>query len=253
MNFTHAITRLPGPDFAQGLTTAAFGAPDYELILTQHAAYVAALRSLGLEVTVLDPVTGYPDAYFTEDVAILTPEVAVITRPGAPTRRGEIDFIETALPKSRPLARIQPPGTLEGGDVLIVERQLFVGVSARTNRSGADQLGQILAAYGYAYAPIPVPAGLHLKSSVSYVIENTLLVSPALAACREFNAFNKLIVPPNEAPAANTILVNGSLLVPQGYPLAYRILQTLDIPLIPLNMTEIQKMDGGLTCLSLRY
>jgi dimethylargininase len=253
MNFTHAITRLPGSDFAQGLTTAGLGAPDTALMLQQHAAYVDALRSLGLAVTVLDPIPGYPDAYFPEDVAVLTPEVAVITRPGAPTRRGETNFIEAALPDDRPLVRIEPPGTLEGGDVLIVERQVFIGVSQRTNRSGADQLGQILAAYGYTYSPVPVPAGLHLKSSVSDVGSGTLLVSPALAACREFAGFNKLIVPPGEASAANTVLVNGTLLAPQGFPLTYRMLQTLDIPLIPLDVSEVQKMDGGLTCLSLRY
>jgi dimethylargininase len=253
MTFTHAIARLPGPDFAQGQTTADLGVPDYDLILTQHAAYVAALRSVGLAVMVLDPLPSYPDAYFPEDVAIVTPEVTVITHPGAPTRLGEIADIQGALPGDRPIQRIQPPGTLEGGDVLIVDRQVFIGISTRTNRAGAEQLGEILAGYGYTWAAIPVPAGLHLKSGATSVEAQTLLLRPELAACPEFQAFNQLIVPAAEVLAANTLPINGSLLVPQGFPLTYRMLETLDIPLIALDISEVQKMDGGLTCLSLRY
>jgi dimethylargininase len=253
MTFTHAITRLPGPDFAQGQTTANLGAPEYNLLLSQHAAYTGALRSLGLAVMPLDPLAGYPDAYFTEDVAVLTPEVTVITLPGAPTRTGEIAGIEAALPADRPIRRIQPPGTLEGGDVLIVDRQVFIGISTRTNRSGAEQLGEILSGYGYTWTSIPIPSGLHLKSGVSCVEPQTLLLTPELAVCSEFRAYNQLIVPPAEALAANTVSVNGSLLIPQGFPLTYRMLETLDIPLIALDISEVQKMDGGLTCLSLRF
>ncbi len=253
MNITHAITRRPGADFAAGLTTADLGAPDLKLMLRQHAAYVVALRALGLDVTVLDPVPGYPDAYFTEDVAVLLPEVSVITRPGAPTRMEEIVYIESEMPKNRPLERIERPGTLEGGDVLVVERQVFVGLSQRTNQAGIDQLGEILTPYGYTVTAAPVPSGLHLKSGVSCVASGTLLLQPAFAACAEFEGYNRLIVPPGELYAANTVAINGSLLVPKGYPLTYRMLETLEVPLVPLEVREVQKMDGGLTCLSLRY
>jgi dimethylargininase len=253
MNFTHAITRLPGADFAQGLTTASLGTPDFDLMLRQHAAYVDALRALGLDVTVLDPVPGYPDAYFTEDVAVLLPEVSVITRPGAPTRQGEIDHIAAALPKDRPIARILPPGTLEGGDVLVAERQVFVGLSQRTNQAGIDQLAEILTHYGYTVTAVPVPSGLHLKSGANWVASGTLLVQPAFAACPEFENFNKLIVPPGEGYAANTLAINGTLLVPKGFRLMYRMLETLDVPLVLLEVSEVEKMDGGLSCLSLRF
>jgi dimethylargininase len=253
MNFTHAITRRPAKDFAEGQTTAELGAPDYPLMLRQHAAYVDALRSLGVDVTVLDPVPGYPDAYFTEDVAVLLPEVSVITRPGAPTRAGEIDYIEAALPTDRELAHILAPGTLEGGDVLVVEKQVFVGLSKRTNREGIDQLAEILKPNGYTVIAVKVPAGLHLKSGVSCVASGTLLLQPGFAACVEFEQYNRLIVPPGELYAANTVEINGSLLVAKGFPLTYRMLETLDVPLMPLDMTEVRKMDGGLTCLSLRY
>jgi dimethylargininase len=253
MNVSHAITRRPGADFAEGLTTASLGAPDFDRMLRQHAAYVDALRALGLDVTVLDPVPGYPDAYFTEDVAVLLPEMSVITRPGAPTRAGEIDHIAAALPKDRPIARILPPGTLEGGDVLVEERQVFVGLSRRTNHSGIDQLREILTPYGYTVTAVPVPSGLHLKSGVSCVASGTLLLQPAFSACAEFEGYNRLIVPPGELYAANTVAINGTLLVPKGYPLTYRMLETLDVPLVALETSEVQKMDGGLTCLSLRY
>ena len=145
--FTHAITRKPGFDFADGLTTNDIDVPDYDLMQAQHVIYVNIMRSLGLMVLELDALPGYPDAYFVEDVAVVTPKVAVITRPGAPSRRGEEAAMELALAKYRPIARIKAPGTLDGGDVLIVDKQVFVGLSARTNEAGADQLTRILARY----------------------------------------------------------------------------------------------------------
>jgi dimethylargininase len=253
MTFTHAIARLPGPDFAQGQTTADLGAPDFERMLAQHAAYLEALRSLGLRVTLLDPLPGYPDAYFTEDVAVVMPEVTVITRPGAPTRRDEIGAIEPALTGERPTRQIEAPGTLEGGDVLVIDRQVFIGISSRTSADGARQLGEILAGYGYTWTAVPVPSGLHLKTGVTYVGEGTLFLRRDLADAPGFKAYNQLISPRGEDLAANTLLVNGTLIVPQGFPLTYRMLETLDLPLLSLDISEVQKMDGGLTCLSLRF
>jgi dimethylargininase len=251
MTYTRAITRLPGADFAQGQTTVDLGAPDFKTLLAQHAAYLQALRSLGLQITALDPLPGYPDAYFTEDVAVLTPEVAVIARPGAPTRQGEIDAIEPVLAELLPIRRIEAPGTLEGGDVLLIDRQVFIGLSTRTNADGARQLGEILASYGCTWAAIPVPSGLHLKTSVTSVGEGTLLLRRELAGIPQFQTYNQFLVPRGEELAANTLLVNGAIIVPQGFPLTYRILETLDIPLLALDISEMQKMDGGLTCLSL--
>ena len=250
--FTHAIVRLPGEDFAQGITTSDLGAPDYALMLQQHQAYVAALRSLGLKVELLDPLPGHPDAYFVEDPAIVTPEAAVVTRPGALARRGEADAIAPVLANYRPVERIQAPGTLDGGDVLIVGKQLFVGLSERTNSDGAAQLGAILAKFGYRYTPVAVDAGLHLKSSVNAAGDNTLLLSAGFAGRAEFAGYDCLILDAADAYACNTLWINDALLMPAGFPSARRKLADLGLPVIELEVSEVRKMDGGLTCMSLR-
>ncbi|HCB50708.1 MAG TPA: N(G),N(G)-dimethylarginine dimethylaminohydrolase, partial [Chloroflexi bacterium] len=136
-------------DCVQGLTTSNLGTADYTKMLLQHANYINELRSIGLEVTILDALLGYPDAYFVEDAAVVTPNVAVITNPGAPSRQGEERALESLLASYREVARIQAPGTVEGGDVLMVGNHFFVGISERTNKEGARQLGRILEAYGH--------------------------------------------------------------------------------------------------------
>jgi dimethylargininase len=262
--FTHAITRKPGMNFAQGITTSGLGTPDYELMLGQHEAYVQALRSLGLEVIVLEPLPDFPDAYFVEDVAVVTPQVAVITRPGTAVRQGEEAFIEPVLAAFKPVAHIEPPGTLEGGDVLPVDDHFFIGLSRRTNEAGAKQLGRILEGQGYGWTAngvaatqrlraVPVTTGLHLKSSVNYIGKNTLLLLPEYAAQPAFAAYHKMIVDDEERAAANSLLVNDQLLIPAGFPKTRQKVASLGFPIIELDMSETMKMDGGLTCLSLRF
>ncbi|RMH70644.1 MAG: amidinotransferase [Gemmatimonadetes bacterium] len=252
-NFTKAIVRTPAPTFAAGLTTVSLGTPDYDQMLDQHRAYVQALRDFGLNVTVLDPLPAFPDAHFVEDVAVIVPEVAVITRPGAASRLGEVEYIEPVLRPYRTLAYIQAPGTLDGGDVLVVADQVFVGLSKRTNQAGAQQLLDILRPYGYRGELIPIPTGLHLKANVNYVGQNTLLLTASFAEQQAFAGFRHLILPEEEAYAANTLLINGYLLTPAGFPQTRALLQSLNMPLLPLAMSEAHKMDGGLTCLSLRF
>lgn len=251
--FTRAITRKPGFDFAEGLTTNDVDVPDYEVMQAQHVIYVNVLRSLGLMVLELDALPGYPDAYFVEDVAVVTPKVAVITRPGVSSRRGEEAAMELVLAKYLPLARIKPPGTLEGGDVLIVDKQVFVGLSMRTNKAGADQLAQILAKYGYACTAVPLEAGLHFKSSVNHLGGNTLLVTADFAGRPELAGYEQIVVPEGEEAAANVLWVNGRLLIPKGYPQTRQKLLDWGADLITLDVSEAAKMDGGLTCMSLRF
>ena len=160
--FTHAITRKPGKNFAQGITTSDLETPNYKLMVKQHGAYIQALKSLGLEVIVLDSEPDFPDAYFVEDTAVVTPDVAVITNPGAEDRKGEEDTIEPLLSKHRKTICIQPPGTLDGGDVLMVDTHFFIGISERSNMEGAEQLGRILEKYGNTWAAVPVNSGLHI-------------------------------------------------------------------------------------------
>jgi len=251
--FTHAIARLPGANFDHGLTTADLGEPSYPLMLSQHQAYLDALRQLGLEVILLEEEEEYPDAYFVEDAAIVTPQVAVITRPGAPSRRGEEESIEPILSQYRPILRITEPGTLDGGDVLMVGNHFFIGSSLRTNLEGAAQLADALNQYGHTAEVVPVDAGLHLKSSVSTLGEDRLLVTQALADYPGFANYQRTILPPGEAYAANTLWVNGTLLTPQGYPRTLEMLNKLGLPVIELDVSEVHKMDGGLTCMSLRF
>lgn len=251
--FTHAILRKPGSDFAQGLTTSHLGTPDYGRLLEQHHAYSEALARLGLQLEILETLPGFPDAYFIEDVAVVTKELAVITRPGAEARRGEEFSMIPVLARHRPLAHITDPGTLDGGDVLIVDRTILIGLSNRTNLEGALQLQRLLSVHGYQTRTVPVAAGLHFKSSVTCVGGDTLLVSEAFAGRVELAGFEQLVVDGDEDYASNTLLVNGTILTPAGFPKTLRKLQGLDVPVVALDTSEARKMDGGLTCMSLRF
>lgn len=251
--FRQAITRKPGRNFAAGLTTSNLGTPDYDLILQQHKAYVSTLRSLGLEVEMLQPLQEYPDAYFVEDVAIVTPEVAVITNPGARERAGEEEHIIPVLEQYRLTARIQSPGTLDGGDVMQVDNHFFVGVSDRTNEEGVRQLSQILLGHGYLCSAVPVSGGLHLKSDVSNIGRNTLLITESLAKSKAFSQYDKILVDAEETYAANSLLINNQILVPMGFPRTLSKLIDAGFDIIELETSEMQKMDGGLSCMSLRF
>ena len=250
--YIRAITRQPGENFADGLTTSTLGRPSYPLIFQQHEAYRQALQDLGLEVIVLPAESAYPDAYFVEDPAIVTPKIAVITRPGALSRQGEELTLEPILKQFRPMAHIQPPGTVEGGDILMVENHFFIGLSDRTNKEGAAQLAKLLEDAGHTAETVPVASGLHLKSGVNYVGKNTLLVTNSLADHPAFARYNKILIDPDEEYAANTLWVNDILLTPKGFPKTSAKLTRLGIRVIELDVSEVQKMDGGLTCMSLR-
>jgi dimethylargininase len=253
MPITHAITRRPGQEMAAGITTSTLGPPDSAKTMQQFEAYVATLHKCGVAVIVLDPLEGHPDAHFVEDTAVVTPKVAVITNPGAASRRGEVDSIAAALTPFRQTLRIQPPGTVDGGDVLMMGNHLLIGISDRTNQEGARQLGYAVAEFGYTWTPVPVAAGLHFKSSVNAVGADTLLTTPTFADHPALGGFRRIVISPQEAYAGNTLLINGRLIMPAGFPDTRRKLQALGKPIIELDTSEFRKMDGGLTCLSLRF
>ena len=221
-------------------------------MLAQHGAYADALRGMGLEIEVLEPLPGFPDAYFVEDVAVVVPELAIVVRPGALSRRGEADAIVPVLARHRPLARLEDPATLDGGDVLVVGRTVFIGLSARTNEEGAGQLARLLEPYGYRPRTVRVSAGLHLKSSVTSLGGETLLVSERFADQPELRAFRRIVVAAADEPACNTLLVNGTILTLAGFPKTRRQLDETGLPVVELDLSEARKMDGGLTCMSLR-
>lgn len=251
--FTHAITRLPGQNFADGLTTAHLGHPDYQQILLQHRAYRQALLSLGLDVVVLPAEPAYPDAYFVEDPAIVTPKIVVITRPGAPSRQGEETSLAPFLEYYHPQVHIQSPGTVDGGDVLMVENHFFIGLSERTNEAGANQLAGFLTAAGHTCECVPVDSGLHLKSGVNYLGKNTLIVTKSMSSYPRFSNFDKILLDEAENYAANTLWINDTLLMPAGFPKTKQKISQLGMLIIELEVSEARRMDGGLTCMSLRF
>jgi dimethylargininase len=254
--FTRALCRTPGADAASGLTTSsALGAPDHVRLLAQHAAYVDTLRGLGLTVDVLPPLPGFPDAYFVEDPVVFTPSVALVTRPGAAARLGEAEAIAPALAKyaDKRVERVEAPATLDGGDVLCAGGHWFIGLSDRTNAEGAASLGKVLEAQGLRWTSVPVGAGLHLKSSVNSLGDSRVIVVPDFAEHPAFAALAKVVVDSAEEYAANTLWINGTLITPRGFPKTLAKLQALGMPVVELDTGEIRKMDGGLTCLSLRF
>ncbi|MFC2025932.1 dimethylarginine dimethylaminohydrolase family protein [Chloroflexota bacterium] len=251
--FTHAITRKPGPNYAQGITTSDSVTANFTKALEQHQAYVETLITIGLEVVILDPLPDYPDSYFVEDAAVITQNVAVITRPGAMARRGEASAIAPVLAEYRQTAIIQAPGTLDGGDVLMVGKHFFIGISDRTNAEGADQLGLILEQHGYTWTGIQVSGGLHLKSGVNSVGGDTLLLTQEFSTLDEFKSFEVIIVDEIESYAANTLWINNYLIMPTGFQKTRHKLEKLNLPIIELEVSEACKMDGGLTCMSLRF
>ncbi len=250
---THALLRRPAPTVADGLTTADEGRPDPARTREQFEAYAAALRDAGVDATVLDPLPDHPDAHFVEDVAVVMPEVIVRTRPGAPERRGEIDAVGEALQRFGPVVDIEAPGTLDGGDVLTVGDRVFVGRSERTNDAGARQLRAIVEPQGFSCVTVPVGAGLHLKSSVNAVSDDTLVLTAEFAHEPAFAEFDRVVVPDGEEYAANVLRVNDRVLVPAGYPAMAGRLRARGLAVVELAMSEFRKMDGGLTCLSVRF
>jgi dimethylargininase len=255
--FTKAIVRVPAANFSSGLTSVDLGKPDHELALQQHEAYCRALEKCGLDLICLAPDERHPDSTFVEDTAILTPRGAVITRPGADSRLGEIDEIERVLRSHFPtLSTIEPPGTIDGGDICEAGEHFFIGVSGRTNEAGADQLARILGSFGYSSSLIDIRGLgniLHLKSGMAYVGPNRLVVIDALSERKEFSGYELIRVNSAEEYAANCVFINDRVLVPAGFPDLKRQLDDLGHQTIKLEMSEFQKMDGGLSCLSLRF
>jgi dimethylargininase len=261
MQFTRAIVRPPARTFAAGLSSAAAGPPDLDKALGQHARYVQALRDCGLEVTTLQPDDAYPDSTFVEDTAIMTERGAILMRPGAPSREGETASMKMCLRNFYPeLPAIEAPGTVDGGDICEAEGHFLIGVSARTNEHGARQLAQHLHRWGYSSSVIDIrgnPALLHLKSGIAYPGGGLWVVQDGIE--RELRSHtgidvrDVITVTPEEAYAANCVRVNGAVLVPAGYPLLSAAVEARGCRVVPLEVSEFRKMDGGLSCLSLRF
>jgi dimethylargininase len=253
--FKHAIMRTPGSNFAQGLTSVDLGVPDFGRMMQQYAAYCAALQTCGLALTILEPDLDHPDSTFVEDTAVLTPRSAILTRPGARSREGEVSAMAGALRNFYSTTlQIQAPGSVDGGDICEAENHFFLGLSHRTNEEGARQLAVYLEREGYSTSTIDVrgmTSILHLKSGISYIGDGTLVVIEEMTS--QFSGYILLPVTKDESYAANCVRVNDRVLVPAGYPRLLTDLKEHGFDPLPLDMSEFQKMDGGLSCLSLRF
>jgi dimethylargininase len=255
--FRHALVRPPAASFAQGLTSAGLGPPDLQLALAQHAAYCDALRRCGLEVRILPPDERFPDGTFVEDTAILAERVAIATIPGAASRIGEVASVAACIAGIRnDVQHIVAPGTVDGGDICQVDEHFFIGLSARTNDEGARQLADILRARGYGTSTIDIRGNrklLHLKSGIACVGDDRLVLANDFPPAPGFSRYQLIRVAAEEDYAANCVRINEFLLVAAGYPRLAETLRRLKMATLVLDVSEYRKMDGGLSCLSLRF
>ncbi|MCI7327930.1 MAG: arginine deiminase-related protein [Hornefia butyriciproducens] len=258
MMFTKAITRKPCRALIDGITTAMYddATPVYERAVEEHDAYVATLKELGLEVEELDADERYPDSCFVEDPAVVMERCAIITNPARDSRNGEKDEILPVIKKfysDDQIFFIEAPGTMEGGDVMRVGDHFYIGQSERTNAEAARQFNDIVTKFGYTSSTVPVTEGLHLKDFVIYLENNNMLVSPVMNEQPAFKDFNRYVVEQDELYAINSLYINGTVIVPEGYPKTQKYIEDLGYPVKLVDTSEFRKIDGSLTCLSLRF
>jgi len=249
-----AMTRDVSPSLAGcELSFVPRAAIDIERAVAQHHAYREALTALGCRVIALPAQPDMPDAVFVEDVAIVLDEVAILTRPGAPSRRAEGASVADALLRYRPLRAIAAPGTLDGGDVLRIGRTLYVGEAARSNADGIAQLRALLDEFGYTVQAVPTHGCLHLKSAATQVADDTLLVQPTWVDTSVFAGFRLIEVDPEEEHAANALRIGNGLIHPDCFPRTRQRLQAAGIMVTPVDISELQKAEGAVTCCSLVF
>jgi dimethylargininase len=252
--FSKAIVRTPCEAMVKGLRSADLGIPDYHKALVQHQDYIRALQECGLDVTVLPADENFPDSTFVEDPALVTPHCAILTRPGAPTRTAETMAMRQPLSQFfDTIETIENPGSVEAGDIMMVGDFYYIGLSDRTNRSGAAQMIDILRKYGMDGAMVTLRDVLHLKTGLSYLEDNNLLICGEFLQDDMFRQFNQLVVDADEAYAANSVWVNDMVLTPLGFPKTRALIQSAGYTVREVDVSEFQKLDGGLSCLSLRF
>jgi dimethylargininase len=255
-HFTHAITRRPATSITAGLRAVDTGTPDLALMQAHHAAYIAALRETGATVLELPPLEAYPDSVFVEDTALCLPQGAVVMRPGAPTRLGEAAEMAPHLKAlySKVVAITGPESFIEGGDILVTEREILVGRSARTNAAGIAELTRLVAPWGHAVREVLTPPGvLHFKTDCSLLGAETVLSTKRLSASGCFAGYKVIDIPDGEEAAANTIRFNDIVLMPAGFPKTRDAITAAGFQVREIGNSECAKLDGGMSCLSLRF
>lgn len=255
-NYEKAITRPPCDNFADGLTHGLLGKPDVKLAVLQHEKYVASIRSCGIEVIVLPPDNDYPDSCFTEDEVIVTDRMAVIPSFCRESRQGEEIRMRPIIEAfySGHIEEIKRPGTLEGGDICRDDNHFFVGISSRTNEEGARQFAEIVKKYGFAcdFCDIRGIQILHLTTGMSYIGDNTVICCPDFKDLPALANYRVLVTEKEEAYAANCIRIKDTVIIPAGFENTEKMLRDAGFHVITTPMSEIEKQDGGLSCLSVR-
>ncbi len=252
--FTNAIVKAPGKSYLDGLTTSDLGQPVFDTLLEQHEKYVEALKKCGVAVTHQPASEEFPDSTFVEDAAVLTKDFAVIANPGAQSRNEEIIEIEDVLQEFYTKTyRITAPGTLDGGDVLQADNNFYIGISERTNEEGARQLKEIVDAEGFEATIIPLKEFFHLKTGIAYLGNNQLVVAGEFIDHPAFKSYEKIVISKEDEYSANCIRMNDYVIIPSGYTETKRKIEDAGYEIIELDMSEVQKHDGGLSCLSLRF
>lgn len=249
-----ALTRPVSRSIANCELTHVARAPiDLERARQQHRAYEQALETAGCRVVRLPELADQPDAVFVEDAAIVLDEVAVLTRPGAPSRRPEVDAMSDALAPYRRTVRITDPATLDGGDVLRLGRTLYVGLTSRTSAEGVAQLRTLVTPFGYEVDVVEVAGALHLKTAVTQVGPHWILVNPAWVDADCFSGFDALVADPAEPFAANAVYVNGAVIHSTAFPRTQETLRAHGVQVIGVDASELAKAEGGVTCCSLLF
>ncbi|MCB6182107.1 hypothetical protein LIN78_00865 [Leeia sp. TBRC 13508] len=250
---TTIFTRHPAANLSGfEITFVSRETPNVELAMSQHNAYGETLKQFGHEVVVLPALEELPDSIFVEDVAVLFPEVTVLTRPGALSRQPEVKHISESLSAlKKPIVSIEAPGTLEGGDVLRIDKLVFVGVTSRTNEEGINQLSNILATYEYTVIPVEVTGCLHLKTGVTALDDETVLVNPEWLDTSAFAGFDQIDVEEDEPWAANVLKVGDQIFMNAASPKTQAILKEEGYKVHSIDISEFMKMEAGLTCMSL--
>jgi dimethylargininase len=255
-DFTHAIVREPGHSVVNGLRDDVSAMPRYGEVLRQHRAYVLALREIGIAVDVLPPLEGFPDSMFVEDPALTFPQGAILLRPGAPSRLGERETMHGALKKhfTNILSIDGADEFVDGGDILVTPKTVFIGLSKRTNRKGADALARKLSELGYTSRVAQTPAAtLHFKTASSLLSEDAILATKPLAESGIFAGFDVILTPDGEEAAANALRLNDTVFIGAHYPRTIDLLTKRGFPVRTLDVSEVAKLDAGLSCMSLRW
>ena len=252
--FTHAIVRQPAKSIVKGLRAVDIGSPDYDQMICDHNDYVGALVSAGVKVISLTALDTFPDGQFVEDTALCLPEAVILMRPGAPSRLGEVCEIEPQLRDLfKAVYEIEKPGHIEGGDILVTGKEILVGRSARTNENGVSQLSEIVTPLGYVMREVFTPPEiLHFKTDCSLLGPDEILSTKRLQASGCFDGYRVINVADGEEASANAIRVNDYLIMPAGFPRTRAILEEHGYKVKVINNTECAKLDGGMSCLSLR-